>query len=311
VKGISQAVPDSDIPREFLSDFLEAKAEIQIEHIEEDLEAERVIALYLMNHFLRVKSSAESKGPIENWWKPRTGHGSPLIDSLIQEHWDHGPFAQIEQWTEKLAQSRPLEKVIELGCGVGGLASVIKNQFKSYLGVDSSFGSIALGRHLTLGASFRGKIRIPNDLLQGPVSLLPKIKPASGFDGRIDFVVGDLENLPVQKKAWDLSVALNAIDMLHEPSLLPALQHELLKKDGVAIQSCPYIWHESVAKQLRKEIPKDIKDSASAVEWLYQREGFKIHEKVDHLPWLFFKHVRQLEIYSVHLFWAQAAGKSV
>src|SRR4051812_2864470 len=41
-KGIGQVVPDSEIPKEYLRDFKEAKAELQVEHIEEDLEAERV-----------------------------------------------------------------------------------------------------------------------------------------------------------------------------------------------------------------------------------------------------------------------------
>ena len=114
VKGIAQAVPDSEIPKEYLHDYLEAKAEIQVEHIEEDLEAERIIALYVMNHYLRVKSS---KGE-QAWWKSRSGQGSPLIESLIHNHWDQGPFAQIERW---VAGEETQFEGVELGCGVGGL----------------------------------------------------------------------------------------------------------------------------------------------------------------------------------------------
>ena len=90
-----------------------------------------------------------------------------------------------------------------------------------------------------------------------------------------------------------------------EPQLLPKAQNQLLKFGGVAIQSCPYIWHEMVARELRNVLPGSVKDSAQAAEWLYEQSGFTIVKKLDQLPWLFFKHVRQLEIYSVQLFLAQ------
>src|SRR4051812_48854257 len=41
-KGIAQVVKDADIPREYLQEYLAAKAEIHSGHIEDDLEAERV-----------------------------------------------------------------------------------------------------------------------------------------------------------------------------------------------------------------------------------------------------------------------------
>lgn len=299
VKGIAQVVPDSEIPAEFLSDYLEAKAELAPEHIEEDLEAERVIALYAMNHYL-------SAGPASGapWWLPESGEGSPLIDSLIRKHWDEGPFARIEEWVKKDARADETDTV-ELGCGVAGLYRRIRPYVRSYLGIDSSFAGVALGRHLMLGVPYGREIRVPGDLLQGPVSRKIEIPPAPAPDGKADLVVGDLTALPVERGAWKLSLALNAIDMLEEPALLPELQSDLLARGGVAIQSGPYIWHEIVARELRDRLPQGVRDSASAVEWLYEQSGFAIEEKLPHVPWLFFKHVRQLEIYSVHLFRAR------
>lgn len=296
VKGISKLVPDSEIPRAYLSDYLEAKAAIQTEHIESDLEAQRVISLYFMNHFLRVDGNTEA-----SWWKPLGGEGSPLIDSLVRQYWDHGPFSQIHKWVTQEAENKSPKNIIELGCGVGGLYPVLKSHIEFYLGMDSSFASTALGRHLLLGVPYAGKIKIPEDLLKGGVSREIRFPILKYYDGKADLVVGDLESVPLRSKHWDLSIALNTIDMMDEPALLPKLQHDLLKKGGTAIQSCPYIWHENVAKRLRSKLPREIRDSAQAVEWLYERAGFKIKERVDHLPWLFFKHVRQLEIYSVHL----------
>lgn len=301
VKGISKVVSDAEIPREFLSEFLEAKEEIQVEHIEEDLEAERVVSLYLMNHYLKVSQA----DPQRQWWSPDSGLGSPLIDELVRKYWDHGPFSWIQERIQRMNQDDPNAFIVELGCGVGGLCRELSRENQSYLGVDSSFASIALARHLALGVSYSGKIRIPKDLLQGSVSFDPGILPAEELNGQADFVVGDLEFLPVEDGNANLVIALNAIDMLDEPSLLPKTQNRLLKRGGVAIQSCPYIWHETVSRKLRARLPRSIRDSARAVEWLYEQEGLRIDEKTDHLPWLFLKHLRQLEIYSVHIFMAK------
>ncbi len=308
VKGISRIVPDSEIPKKFRKQYLEAKSEIESEHIEEDLEAERVVSLYLMNHYLNVKPE---KGGETDWWRSNVGSSSPLIDSLVREHWDSGPFAKISEWVRELNRIRPVDSVVELGCGVGGLARVLSGSAKSYLGIDSSFASIALARHLILGAPYPLELRVPGDLLQGVVSRKVRIPlPLSKPDGSIDFVVGDLDACPVADGEFDVAVVLNAIDMMPEPAVLPQLQHRLLKKGGVAIQSCPYIWHEQVARDLREQLPSGVKDSAEAVEWLYQQQGFKVGQRIEHLPWLFFKHVRQLEIYSVHLFAAKKQSSS-
>jgi SAM-dependent methyltransferase/uncharacterized protein YbaR (Trm112 family) len=302
VKGVSQLVPDSEIPPAILEEYQDAKAQVQNEHIEEDLEAERVVALYLMNHYLRVQPR---EGHESDWWKPNAGTPSPLIDELVKKYWDAGPMAKIVEWIGKLPQK---ENVVELGCGVAGLAMMLRGQVRSYLGVDGSFTSIALGRHLALGTPYPKQIRIPGDLLHGQVGRKVQLPKGHMGDGQIDLVVGDLAHMPVRHGQFDIALALNAIDMMPQPEDMIHAQHELLKKGGAAIQSCPYIWHSDVARELRRKLPKEIKDSAKAVEWLYEKVGFQIQQSLEHLPWLFFKQVRQLEIYSVHLFQARKTG---
>lgn len=311
VKGISALVPDSAIPKPYRGDFAAARREIEAEHIEEDLESQRVTALYIATHYLHARSG-------ENWWRPDTGSASELIDSLVKKYWDHGPFTQIENWMKEIADRSKKHSpghaperapdsssdVVELGCGVGGLYPRLKSKIGRYLGVDSSFASIAVARHLALGAAYPHAISIPSDLLGGPLTRAVTIRVPEKPDGDADFIVGDLESLPVSHGEWSVSIALNAIDMLERPALLPELQHALLKKNGIAIQSCPYVWHESVVSRLRKSLPKKGLSSSEAVEWLYEKAGFLIEQKLDHLPWLFFKHTRQLEIYSVHLLMA-------
>ncbi len=333
VKGISSSVPDEAIPQEYRDDYLAAKEEIETGHIEEDLEAERVNALYLMNHYLRADRG-------QRWWEPHSGQGaaaqpgaqlsagpqaSPLVAKLIEQHWDQGPFSVIEGWLrpsapaaaaqpsaqsarQPSAQPSGRPETVELGCGVGGLEPRLRPFLGSYLGVDSSFASIARARHLALGFAWKGTLRIPEDLLQGPVSRKIDLPPGQPNGGASDFIVGDLALPPLAPGLWDLSIALNAIDMLDEPSDLAEVQALLVRSGGQAIQSCPYIWHEAVARKLRKRLPKGVRGSAAAAEWLYEQAGFQVTQRQDHVPWLFYKHLRQLEIYSVHLF--QAAKSS-
>ncbi len=293
VKGISKVVPEQEIPALYREAYIEAKYEWQEsarEHFEEDLESERVTALYLMTHYLKA---SQIHSP------------SPVIQKVIEEYWDHGPFAQIKSW---LKQDRL--SVVELGCGVGGLARALESNIERYIGVDSSFASIALARHLNCGVPYpQDSFFIPDDLILGQLSRQVQIPVAVHHHRHLDFVVSDFERPPVRKGSWDVAIALNALDMVDEPKSLAKAQFDLARAGGRVIQSCPYIWHETVAEQLRKEFAKEWKgrgfQSSEIVESLYEKLGLKIKERVDHIPWLFFKHGRQLEVYSVHAFIAQ------
>ncbi|NDG83720.1 MAG: methyltransferase domain-containing protein [Proteobacteria bacterium] len=192
-------------------------------------------------------------------------------------------------------------RVVELGSGVGGLCERVKGRAHSYLGVDSSFLSVLIARHLHLGGPFPGELRYPGDLLYGNLSRQAVItlskpeKPAA-----LDFIVGDMDSVPVARESFDVCVTMNAIDMLDDPAALPRTQGALVKKGGSVIGTAPYIWHEKVAKKILSAAPKGADSSATVVENLYEKAGLSIERRELHIPWLFFKHLRQLEIYSVH-----------
>jgi len=294
VKGISKVVPDSAIPLSIREEFVELRRALEEEHIEEDLESERVNALYLMNHYFEVK------GAFSPWWKSQSWSESPVISELIVKYWDHGPFEVVSKWIPKDAQ------VIELGCGVGGLFRRIQNEGCSYLGVDSSFLSILIARHIHFGTEFPGTLQFPGDLLHGNLANPAKIeiaKPGSLPTG--DFIVGEIDAIPLEPNVFDVCVSMNAIDMLDEPKSLPEAQAALVRQGGAVIQTGPYIWHERIARGLRGRAPKACTSSAAVVEWLYEKSGLKIESRELHVPWLFFKHLRQLEVYSVHAFLAR------
>ena len=303
-KGVAKFARADDLPKKIRRDFKGILAELadDSEHIAEDLESERVIALYLLTHYYDA-------GSLE-WWKAPGGEDSdPLIDSLIRTHWDHGPFRKIEDLLATRLTDRRLEsgfQVVELGCGVGGLARRLPAEFGAYLGVDTSFASVAAARAFNLGVARPHSVSVPADLIGGALArALPSPDLLSPhLRANVDFVVGDIDGSPAAPENYAVSIALNAIDMLDDPAALPRSQSRSLKKGGLAIQSGPYVWHPVVAEALRLRFGADAADSAEVVVALYEKAGLRVEKSLRHVPWLFFKHLRQLEVYSTHLLFA-------
>ena len=298
-KGVSKSVPEERIPKSYRREYracLEELRTLEKEHIEEDLESERVNSLYLMNHYM---SAAEMQNVVEK---------SPLLMEWIKRYWDQGPMKVIAEWIPEKAS------ILELGCGVGGLYRRLNQRAlwvsPRYLGMDSSFHSVLIARHLNFGGPFIGKLAHPTDLLFGnssrefPKAVFPKMHAGDRPDAG-DFVVAEIDAIPAKKGSFDVSVSLNAIDMLEDPETLVRTQSHSVRPGGEIIQSGPYIWHERISKKLKSRLPKGVEDSAAAVEWLYSRNGFEITQRELHVPWLFFKHLRQIELYSVHAFRAR------
>jgi SAM-dependent methyltransferase len=283
-QGISLLVPDAEIPEAYRGSYASAKAALA--GSEEDLESERVNALYFLNHY------AQPKG---RWWRPAKGF-SPEIDRLVKSCWGKGPFARLAAWT------KPHEKLraLELGCGVGGLARALLPRLDSYLGVDTSFAAIALARHVNLGAPYPHAIRIPQDLYRGPLPReIPTPKPLRGKP--VDFVVAELENLPVPPRTFDFVAALNVIDVIARPADLPERQRELLRDGGLAAVSSPFLWDEAVLESLREDLPETVSTSSDALIRLYERARFRVLKSAEHVPWLFLEHFRKIGFYSVHV----------
>ena len=287
-EGIARYVVDSEIPKEWRKEYTRAKAEGTQHHIEESLESDRVNALYLATHFLNAQES--------EWWRSPESKSDPLLDPLMKSHWDHGPMQKVAAWIAALPGASRGLTIAELGCGTGGLRWKLDRHTKFYLGADNSFSSIARARTM----QNLKQIEIPGDLLHGTTSRKVGIELPS-TQAEADFVVGDLRAPPLALEAWDCAISMNTIDMLERPEDLPRAQSRLLKQGGHAIQSSPYVWHPQVAKNISKKLG-NISTSVLAIEKLYASCGLTATRSEPRIPWLFFKHDRQIEIYWTHLF---------
>ena len=316
IKGISREIPEAGFPKAFRSEMARARRELEIEPIEDDLESQRVTALYLITQYLSARQAEKLAM-------------SEAMRDLVERYWDKGPFSEVRDGIGRRFSKGSGAALLELGCGVGGLLSALSGKLGSYLGLDSSFASIALARRIALGIDHRAArgptkmqpLRVPEDLLFGGLSrdIKAELEAALQARGRpvfverdfsADFVVGDVIRHPLAEGRWDVSVALNLIDMLDRPEQLPRTQKKLIRPGGWAIQGSPYVWHPESAKALARKFPRS-RESGEAVARLYESEGFSVERDgvpvgaSANIPWLFFKSARQIELYSVDLFFAR------
>jgi SAM-dependent methyltransferase len=286
IAGISRFVSLKDIPKKLKPTYQAALREyknFEEEHIAEHIESERINALYLITHFAK---------------NDQLCFEDLLLKELVEKHWNENPFQKIKNHLPKNKSS-----LLELGCSVGGLLQYVHASLESYLGVDNSFTSVFYARHFNLGVPLHDPFLIPADLIHGAISKTISFKTLSFENHDFDFIVCDLsESNPIKEKKWNFCAALNVIDMLPQPAELPQLQSEVLVNGGIAIQSSPYIWHPTVARNFKanKTLTSD-----QVVESLYKDAGFHITKNFKHCPWLFYKNLRQIELYSVHLFFAE------
>ena len=71
----------------------------------------------------------------------------------------------------------------------------------------------------------------------------------SGVAGRVEFLQGDATNLKPQFTGYDLILAANLLDRLHDPKGFLATIHERLNVGGVLVMTSPYTWLEEFTKK--------------------------------------------------------------
>ena len=294
IRDIRQTIADACIPPDVMT-MMNSLDKAPATSLEADLESNRIDSWYTASHYLTGEEVVTSQ------------ELDPVFRDLIRTHWD-GPRRVLNQF---FSESKSLwGSCLDLGCGVGGAVALSRRFCRFSLGVDKSFKRIFTARAINFHPGLDHSVKLQADLLDAaPITLkLPSLphKP----ENRADFVVANIVRPPVASDSWDVALSLNVMDTLADPGVLPEVQARLLRSGGTVINSCPYVWSPQSLIRLRERLPQGMTKSTEAVEYLYSQNGFAVRQVIKHVPWLFLKHARQIELYSAHVIVADKGGQS-
>jgi 5-histidylcysteine sulfoxide synthase/putative 4-mercaptohistidine N1-methyltranferase len=148
------------------------------------------------------------------------------------------------QYTE----GRPRRKALDLGCAVGRATFELAKDFEFVTGIDFSARFIRVALQLKEKGGTRYEL-----VEEGEVVSYREARLADhGLDEvaeRVEFFQGDATNLKPQFTGYDLILAANLIDRLHDPKRFLETIHERLNLGGVLVVASPYTWLEEFTQK--------------------------------------------------------------
>ena len=136
------------------------------------------------------------------------------------------------------------QRVIEVGCAVGGACLELAKDFAEVTGVDLSSSFIATARHIQQSGECELFVREEGEL--GYHRQL-QLDTASTLRERINFLCADACKLPEGLAGYDAVLAVNLLCRLAEPAAFLnriAMPNGLLRPGGILVLVSPYTWSE-------------------------------------------------------------------
>jgi len=186
-----------------------------------------------------------------------------LAQSLCLHHladdgldWPELPAAA-RRWPDRLvALGRELLddprgcRVLDLGCGTGGVAFGFATLGADALGIDASPRLIDAARRLAAGET--QSCRLPIESGRGePRTIQPHAPPAA--PGRVRFEVGDALTFDVDRVGgpFDLVVAANLLCRISDPARLLTTLGDLVRPGGGLLLATPASWLDRITPRDR------------------------------------------------------------
>jgi len=138
---------------------------------------------------------------------------------------------------------RPTGKALDLGCATGRATFELARHFTKVTGLDFSARFIGVGAQLAAGGSLRYTLADEGELVSYSERRLSDLGLEEVRD-RVEFVQGDACNLKPIHADYDLVVAANLIDRLHNPRKLLESIHTRIRPGGLLVITSPYTWLE-------------------------------------------------------------------
>ncbi len=182
--------------------------------------------------------------PVSNYESDR------LVSEYAEFHYgdDYFGVANFPRAVAELAiaamAGRPAGKALDLGCATGRATFELGRHFTKVTGLDFSARFIAVGAQLAAEGSLRYTLADEGEL----VSYRERRLADLGLEAvreRVEFVQGDACNLKPIHADYDLVLAANLIDRLHNPRKLLESIHTRIMPGGLLVITSPYTWLEA------------------------------------------------------------------
>ena len=145
-------------------------------------------------------------------------------------------------------QGRPRLKALDLGCAVGRASFELAGQFDRVTGIDFSARFIRVALQLKEKGNVHFELVEEGDVVSYHEARLSELGLDRAAD-RVEFFQGDATNLKPQFTGYDLVLAANLIDRLHDPRRFLETIHERLNLGGILVIASPYTWLEEFTKK--------------------------------------------------------------
>jgi 5-histidylcysteine sulfoxide synthase/putative 4-mercaptohistidine N1-methyltranferase len=148
----------------------------------------------------------------------------------------------------RLTEGTPRRKALDLGCAVGRSSFELAREFGSVTGVDFSARFIRVATELQEKGTFHYEL-----IEEGEITSYHEVRLRDfGLEeaaGRVRFLQGDATNLAPQLTGYDLILAANLIDRLHDPRRFLESVHQRLEPGGFLVLTSPYTWLEEFTRK--------------------------------------------------------------
>jgi SAM-dependent methyltransferase len=182
---------------------------------------------------------------------------------------------------------QPDTVVLDIGCGLGRTTAEVARLGADYvIGLDLSPRMVEEAARLI---DTEGPLPIKLNLVGGK-TVSAEICLGWTLDN-CDFIVSDVQRLPLDEEQFDLILCLNLVDRLPVPRNVVGQMARVLKRGGHVLISDPYDWKEGTPRQ---------NWTADMADWFDERNWKRVRE-IDGVPFVLrSRSSRRITIYMNH-----------
>ena len=200
----------------------------------------------------------------------------------------------------------PVERAVELGCGVGRGLYELARGARDVIGLDASVACLVRARHILDGQSLDYDRRVVGRHYTRARIIAPSLSPGSPLAAAaVSLVCADVMDPPLVPQSFDRVVALNVLDAVTSPPQVVAVADGLTVPGGELILASPYAWQAGIVADEHRFGGAD--PGAALRRRLVEGEGlearYTIEDEVE-LPWSLRRDARSAVVYRVH--WLRA-----